>query len=211
MGPWEGLCVLVAETRRLDILSIPQSNREVQQLAVDSLYVYASAVTALIIIAPDSVHEQTKEKAGLESYKSRVWTRVEQVSHCSAHGIASMFVEVRLVGGAGGLQQVTREWIGTVVCIFEAGLTCCRLKHRTQDKCDRESLVLPLLGLWYQVLSDHRMGKTGTASLHAIIEAKKDRVFPASYKFEKVLDDNVTSQTEEVELFGDMIARIERW
>ena len=39
---------------------------------MDSLYVYASAVTALIIIAPDCEHEQTKEKAGLESYKSRV-------------------------------------------------------------------------------------------------------------------------------------------
>ena len=43
-----------------------------QTAQVDSLYVYASAVTALIIIAPDSVHEQTKEAAGLESYKSRV-------------------------------------------------------------------------------------------------------------------------------------------
>ena len=39
---------------------------------MDSLYVYASAVTALTIIAPDSVHEQTHENAGLESYKSRV-------------------------------------------------------------------------------------------------------------------------------------------
>ena len=177
-----------------------------QTAQVDSLYVYASAVTALIIIAPDSVHEQTKEEAGLESYKSRVWTRVEQVSHCSAHGIDSMFVEA-----PGGLQQVTRDWIGTVVCIFDAALTCCRLKHQNQDSCDRESLVLPLLGLWSQVLSDHRTGKTGTASLHAIIEPQKDRVFPASYKFEKMLDDQETVLIEEVELFGDMIARIERW
>ena len=85
---------------------------------MDSLYVYASAVTALIIIAPDSVHEQTKETAGLDSYKSRVWTRVEQVSHCSAHGIDSMFVEA-----PGGLQQVTTDWIGTVICMFDAHLT----------------------------------------------------------------------------------------
>ena len=85
---------------------------------MDSLYVYASAVNALIIIAPDAVHEQTKEIAGLDSYKTRVWTRVEQVAHCSAHGIDSMFVEA-----PGGLQQVTRDWIATVVCIFEAHLT----------------------------------------------------------------------------------------
>ena len=78
---------------------------------MDSLYVYASAVTALIIIAPDSEHEQTKDKAGIESYKSRVWTRVEQVSHCSAHGVASIFVEA-----PGGLQGVTTDWIATVVC-----------------------------------------------------------------------------------------------
>ena len=173
---------------------------------MDSLYVYASAVTALIIIAPDAVHEQTKEIAGLDSYKTRVWTRVEQVAHCSAHGIDSMFVEA-----PGGLQQVTRDWIATVVCIFEAHLTCCRLKHKTQDSCDRESLVLPLLGLWSRVLSDHRTGKTGTASLHAIIDPLKDRVFPASYAFEKISGDNETSRTEEHELFGDMIARIERW
>ena len=70
----------------LDILSIPQTNRGVQQFAVDSLYVYASSVSAVIIIAPDSEHENTKENAGLDSYKSRVWTRVEQVSHCFAHG-----------------------------------------------------------------------------------------------------------------------------
>ena len=50
-----------------------------QTAQVDSLYVYASAVTALIIIAPDSVHEQTKEEAGLESYKSRVcWLGFEK-------------------------------------------------------------------------------------------------------------------------------------
>ena len=117
-----------------------------------------------------------------------------------------MFVEA-----PGGLRQVTREWIGTVVCIFDANLTCCRLKHQNQDSCDRESLVLPLLGLWSQVLSDHRTGKTGTASLHAIIEPQKDRVFPASYAFEQILDGNDTSRTEEHELFGDMIERIERW
>ena len=56
----------------LDILSIPQSNRGVQKLAVDSLYVYAAAVSALVIIAPDSKHESTGDDAGLESYKSRV-------------------------------------------------------------------------------------------------------------------------------------------
>ena len=47
--------------------------------------------------------------------------------------------------------------------------------------------------------------------MHAIIDPLKDRVFPASYAFEKISGDNETSRTEERELFGDMVARIERW
>ena len=47
--------------------------------------------------------------------------------------------------------------------------------------------------------------------MYDIIARQKDRVFPASYKFEKILGDNENSRTEEVELFGDMISRIERW
>ena len=117
-----------------------------------------------------------------------------------------MFVEA-----PGGLRQVAKDWIATVVCIFDANLTCCRLKHKSQDTCDRESLVLALIGLWFQMLSDHRTGKTGTASLYAIIVPQKDRVFPASYYFEKIALDNESLWTEEKELFGDMIERIERW
>ncbi len=50
--------------------------------------------------------------------------------------------------------------------------------------------------------------------MHAIIEPLKDRVFPASYEFEKMFYDQETvliEEVEAVELFGDMIARIERW
>ena len=64
--------VLQSKQSTPQILSIPQSNRGVQKLAVDSLYVYAAAVSALVIIAPDSKHESTGDDAGLESYKSRV-------------------------------------------------------------------------------------------------------------------------------------------
>ena len=61
------------EPESTDGVGVHRMPRATDQTAqVDSLYVYASAVTALIIIAPDSVHEQTKEEAGLESYKSRV-------------------------------------------------------------------------------------------------------------------------------------------
>eukprot|EP00439_Symbiodinium_sp_Y106_P058109 s2908_g8.t1 len=74
-----------------DIVSIPQKHRGVQVLAINSLYVYASSVDALIIIAPPTLHEQTGQPLGLDTYKTRVWTRVEQVAHLSAHGIDSLF------------------------------------------------------------------------------------------------------------------------
>ena len=130
-------------------------------------------------------------------------TRV-QTSDALVTSFYSMFVET-----PSGLQPLTAAWLRDVVCIFDANLTCCRLKHKDKDSCDRESLVLPLLGLWSQVLSDHRMGQGST--LHDIIKPQKDRVFPASFEFEKISDDNETLRTEKHELFGDMIERIERW
>jgi len=55
----------------LDIISIPQKHRGIQLLAINSLYVYAYSVDVLIIIAPETVHQQTGQKLGIDSYKNR--------------------------------------------------------------------------------------------------------------------------------------------
>ncbi len=97
---------------------------------------------------------------------------MEQVAHCSAHGFDSMFIE-----DPEGLEQVTHDWLRDVVCIFEAQLTCCRLKHPAQDSCDGEGLVLPLLGLWYQVSLGYKSKSgrgSGSASLYEIMNVRTE-------------------------------------
>eukprot|EP00928_Gymnodinium_smaydae_P063266 TRINITY_DN46907_c0_g1_i1.p1 TRINITY_DN46907_c0_g1~~TRINITY_DN46907_c0_g1_i1.p1 ORF type:complete len:895 (-),score=73.23 TRINITY_DN46907_c0_g1_i1:74-2701(-) len=194
----------------LDILSIPQCHAGIQTLAVNSLYAYATAADALIIIAPTSFHENTKEVADLESYKSRVWTRVEQLAHCAAHGLSTIWVAER-----DRLELVSTDWVQDIVCIFDAQMTCCRKNHVGSDRCDKESLVLPLLGLWYSLATQKRimsdcMGEQRKISqpamdLFDIIKAKKERVFPRTFDF-------VTEEgSEKRNLFGDLIDRVDAY
>ncbi|CAE7940077.1 unnamed protein product, partial [Symbiodinium sp. KB8] len=76
----------------LDILAIPQCHAGMKTLAVNSLYVYAASTSAFIIVAPECMHENTGNHSGIDSYKDRVWTRVEQVAMVSANGTKKMFV-----------------------------------------------------------------------------------------------------------------------
>ena len=106
----------------LDIFSIPQFHDGCKLLAVNSFYVYATAADTLIIIAPDSVHANTGEVANLESYKTRVWCRVEQVVHLSAHSLETMFIM-----SGDHCVLMTDSLMGESVCIFDAQMTWCRL------------------------------------------------------------------------------------
>lgn len=182
----------------LDILSIPQRHPAVKRIAVDSLYTYASAVDALIIIAPDSMHKQLKTKADLQTYKSRAWCRVEQIAHLSVHDLTTMFIGVE----EGELQSVAEHWMEDVVRLFEADMTCCRLKHKSRPICDRETLVVPLLGLYCTLLLDH--SSPGARRLYELICKQKNKVFPPHFQF-------VTERgAERRVLFGDLIPRLER-
>eukprot|EP00930_Biecheleria_cincta_P014885 TRINITY_DN12612_c1_g1_i1.p1 TRINITY_DN12612_c1_g1~~TRINITY_DN12612_c1_g1_i1.p1 ORF type:complete len:712 (-),score=115.65 TRINITY_DN12612_c1_g1_i1:185-2320(-) len=185
----------------LDILAIPQCNREMQQLAVYSLYIYASKVHALIIIAPESTHENTGQKADLETYKSRVWTRVEQVAN-----LISNSKDVIFIWSPEGLSQVGDAWIQDIIGIFDAEMTCCRLKHVNQRICDKASLVKPLLGMWYQVKMGMKLGTAtpGAKTFSELAETQKSRIFPSHFDF--ITETGVESK----ELFSDLVDRIEK-
>lgn len=183
----------------LDILSIPQCHQGVQVLAINSLYTYASVVDALVIVAPDSMHEDTGEKADLESYRRRTWTRMEQLAHVAAHDMESMYV-----ARPGGLRVTTKEWLIGIVHLFDGNMTCCRLGHAGTNTCDKEKLVLPLLGLWYSLRGGRgKRTNTGAKMLLSIIHKDVQKVFPPKFAFE------CDQGTKEKNLFGDLITRLE--
>lgn len=191
----------------LDVLSIPQHHKGVQLLAVKSLYTYASSADALLIVAPDSVHAETGQVANLQTYKSRVWTRMEQIAHLTAHDLGSM-----LISSETGLEPVTEQWVRDVVRLFDGEMTCCRLNHHGKDICDKETLVVPLLGVWFVLRSWMDQKPTGEDNLEApkgaqlvyrLMRDQMDTVFPPTFQF------NTKAGIEERELFGSLIEHLE--
>jgi len=186
----------------LDILAIPQRNPSLKSLAVNSLYTYARQADALVIISPESTHENLGVPAGTESYKSRVWCRVEQMAFFCAKGAASMLHVI----SPGQVSNVPDNWMDEVAIIFDGEMTCCRLKHPNGQECDKLSIVTPLIGMYFDLYTMH---ESGNMDKHAqatwnFIENRKDRIFPKTFQFANEKDHVIVK-----ELFGLLICRID--
>ncbi|CAE8655256.1 unnamed protein product [Polarella glacialis] len=187
----------------IDILSIPQRHAGMKAMAVDSLYAFAHCADIMVIIAPDCWHEDTGVKADALSYSERVWTRVEQLAHCSQHGVASMFIQT-----AETFRQLPDGWMETVCTVLDGHMTCCRNKHPNGCRCDKQTLVIPLLALYHNIYKQNLSGYPSEAAkfIWDLIQKKgKDQVFPPN-----ILIARDTGITEVHELFGDTINRIEK-
>jgi len=184
---------------------------------VNSLYTYARLADVLIIIAPTSQHTGFDEVANLSTYKKRVWTRAEQVSFFCNRGTEQMFIM------QWEFEKVPDGWMDDVAALFEGNMTCCSRKHPGGGACDRESLVSPMLGMYFDVMSrkaladnratrggleDQKMGNLDIdqtlVSVAKLIQEQKHRMFPVKYSY-VTQSDKVTQHT----LFGHKIARID--
>merc|ERR1712232_661073 len=96
--------------------------------------------------------------------------------------------------------------MGGVACIFEGAMTCCRKQHPNGVKCDREGLVSTLLGLYFDLYTQQKGGKKEQHILMVaeLFMKQKNRIFPKTYQYTQE-----GGGTEERELFGDLITRVE--
>jgi len=190
----------------LDVLSIPQVHAETKSLAVKSIYVYATYASDMVIICPASVHEHTYEETGAESYKRRVWCRVEQIAHACRQGVESMYVCTE-----DGLVSLPPGWLDTVSRVFDGDMTCCRL-HHTAGPCDKISLVPVMLAFYYNMFLQH-CGCIPQSSnfdlLWSIIMKDKSGIFPTNFEY-STLDAGMPT-TETRELFGKTLALLEQF
>lgn len=184
----------------LDVLSIPQCHKGMQELAINSLYVYAASTSALVVVAPDSQHEGTHAPANLESYRQRVWCRIEQVAMFAEIGIENMFI-----ASDSGLQQLDFNFLSESLAIFDAKMTCCRRKHEQQSYCDKEKLVLPMLGLWFRISAAHRgISTPGDAlKLYETYSSDLEKYFPTKFEFSQMHGPVLTRP-----LFGGLISKV---
>eukprot|EP00929_Paragymnodinium_shiwhaense_P088952 TRINITY_DN49244_c0_g1_i2.p1 TRINITY_DN49244_c0_g1~~TRINITY_DN49244_c0_g1_i2.p1 ORF type:complete len:943 (+),score=97.31 TRINITY_DN49244_c0_g1_i2:84-2912(+) len=164
----------------LDILGIPQANKRCKALAVDSLYVYASKADFLVVICPEGIHEQTAEVVNVETYKSRVFCRVEQMAHFSCHGLGAMWYTER----PGELVAIDEAWLRDAVHIFEGQVTCCRLGHPGKRECDRQLLVPTVLAMYTVLLQKSIRGlPADIRPIWNLMNVDRNRTFPRSFSY----------------------------
>eukprot|EP00584_Thalassiosira_punctigera_P003619 CAMPEP_0172534374 /NCGR_PEP_ID=MMETSP1067-20121228/6761_1 /TAXON_ID=265564 ORGANISM="Thalassiosira punctigera, Strain Tpunct2005C2" /NCGR_SAMPLE_ID=MMETSP1067 /ASSEMBLY_ACC=CAM_ASM_000444 /LENGTH=1089 /DNA_ID=CAMNT_0013319153 /DNA_START=394 /DNA_END=3663 /DNA_ORIENTATION=+ len=195
----------------VDYSSIPQVNPSTQNLAIRSLAAYASSATYFVIVAPDTPHADLDDMCDLGTYQRRMWCRAEQVCHSMRNGTEGMYLGT---GKTSPLEPVKSDFFRESLHVFNGELTCCRLEHKGMGACDRQSLVIPLLGLYGELYrASCEMNKKGNAealaSVNAFlneIEKHQEEVFPRT--FQRVIWRKNRRVTEEVLLFGDLIDRM---
>ena len=80
------------ERRRCDYSSIPQRNVAQQQIAIRSLVAFASTASAFVIVAPPVRHREEHKLCDAMTYRSRMWTRTEQLCYALRNGTRRMWL-----------------------------------------------------------------------------------------------------------------------
>jgi len=199
----------------VDYSCIPQANPSTQTLAVRSLAAYASSATYFVIVAPELTHADLDEACDIKSYQSRMWCRAEQVCHTMRNGTERMYIAT-----GKGLEPVRSDFFRESLHVFNGKLTCCRLEHKGLCQCDRQALVIPLLGLYGELYRASHEAKIASANKNADrtdqlqsvdaflqeIETHQETVFPRTYRH--VSWRNNKRIEEDVPLFGSLIDRM---
>ena len=97
------------------------------------------------------------------------------------------------------------EILAEALDVMNGEFSCCRLGHPNEEPCDREQLMLPLLGLYADVYRD-REGKSAAA--YAFIQPRKHQLFPETFEYTHRSPDGVETTTTQP-LFGDLVAAVE--
>mmetsp|Transcript_5419 Transcript_5419/g.7092 ORF Transcript_5419/g.7092 Transcript_5419/m.7092 type:complete len:986 (+) Transcript_5419:173-3130(+) len=199
----------------VDYSCIPQANASVQNLAIRSLAVYASSATYFVIVAPETQHDDLDHVCDLDTYQRRMWCRAEQVCYSMRNGTGGMFLAGSKPGGGGHFDftPVKSGFFLESLHVFNGELTCCRFEHKGMEACDRQSLVVPILGLYGELFRAAYDGiKDGSADTQTVeaflneIEKHQETVFPRT--FNRVMWRKNKRLVEEVLLFGDLIDRM---
>jgi len=146
----------------VDWVSIPQRVKSVQQLSISSLPLFASLLHCFVVVTPEAMHHESRQRCDRSTFHSRCWCRAEVMSHWARRGAANMYY-----ADEEGLQPMAPKGVASVaeeedflssIHVFEGELSCCALGHPGGRPCDRELLVLPILGLYGQIYEQVRCG-----------------------------------------------------
>ena len=155
-----------------DVISVPQKNKALQAFAISSLPTYASTCDVFVVIAPPTIHRDTRVACDEASYRARTWCRAEVMSCWARNGAETMYM-------CNGDNLERFDVNAEALDVFGGGLTCCTRCH-PDGVCDKEALVLPMLGLFVELYENrHRDGKVvSLSSLESAGDGAADVVTP---------------------------------
>ncbi|CAH0366018.1 unnamed protein product [Pelagomonas calceolata] len=140
----------------------------------------------------------------------------EIMSFWARHGSSNMHV-LGADGSFGPLDLSDEATLVSTLGVFQGELTCCRLGHPRAQPCDKEELVLPILGLLAHMYRDHllalrssdglELSKTSMAAgAFDLIAPHLDVLFPKTFEWEYTPDG--TQIVETSPLFGDLVEAV---
>ena len=209
----------------VDFISIPQRNRSEQRLSIASLPTFASLFGApikfdgafgprltdrsvrrsscdfFVIVAPAAKHADTGCLCNAETYRKRSWCRAEVMSCWARNGRGDMWLS-----SSDGLRPLDEATLREAIDVAGGDLTCCRLHHARGDPCDREALVLPMLGLYAEIFR-HRHAPRGREA-YEFLAPIKESLFPRTFSYSYHGADGGVESAEET-LFGDLLRAVE--
>lgn len=194
----------------VDVCSIAQEHRAMQELAISSLPLYSAVCDMFVVISPSVVHQDTGRLCDTASYSRRGWCRAEMIAKVLSTGTDNMFICDSL---SGPLRDVTEDILNDLdLHVFEGEFSCCTLKHRQSPRCDKEALRRPLLGIYCHYLKKSRCLEERTNSVTVAMNffsKDKERMFPTHFQFTTEGKGSVMHE-ETRELFGPLVQMMEQ-
>eukprot|EP00756_Hemistasia_phaeocysticola_P028128 Hpha_TRINITY_DN16160_c0_g2::TRINITY_DN16160_c0_g2_i1::g.3154::m.3154 len=184
-----------------DFVSIAQEHRPMQMMAVSSLPVYSSIADAFVIVAPTARHKNSGHLCNAETYSLRGWCRAEMMAKVCGSGLEHMYI---IQGEAATMEPVTEDFLVQLdLRVFEGQFSCCALNHKGTFRCDKESLMSPILGLYSLVIK--QKSNPHIQRIFKLIDADRDRFFPPDFTF---VDEQ--GRKDKRELFGPLVPKMEQ-
>merc|ERR1712003_227575 len=101
----------------VDYHSVPQLSKQLQTLAIKTLPFFASLSSIFVIVAPETVHDDTGIVCDFSSYKKRMWCRAEVFSYYCHRGVSQMYLASEGEASV-HLASVDEELIADAILVF---------------------------------------------------------------------------------------------
>ena len=101
----------------------------------------------------------------MKSYSSRAWCRAELFACWARNGLHDMYVCT-----SRGLEPLSRAMcpveLVDALDVFAGEMSCCRRGHPDAAPCDKELLMLPMLGIYAEIYKNRHGSAAGCVEIN---------------------------------------------